>query len=221
MTSDWLDRIFADKDLLRMGHVQRAEDRNLGLGWVYYALARLYRPRCAVCIGSYRGFVPMTIARGMADNSEGGELHFIDPSFVDDHWKDPAQVKAWFAGFDLHNIRHHRATTQEFAQSDAFDALGTVDMLFVDGMHTEEQARFDHETFLPKMGPEALALFHDSLTERSSTIYGEGNPYHYSVRRYLDTLEADAAWQLFDFPFADGFTMVRRAGKTPIKGTRG
>ena len=56
---DWIAHLFRDKDMLRMGHGQRVEDRNLGLGWVYYALARLLRPEKVVVIGSYRGFAPL------------------------------------------------------------------------------------------------------------------------------------------------------------------
>jgi hypothetical protein len=33
-------------------------------------------------------------------------------------------------------------TTQEFSQSDHFKNLGEIDILFVDGLHTYEQAKF-------------------------------------------------------------------------------
>ena len=52
----WIGELFVDKDLARMGHFQRLEDRNLGLGWIYYGLARLLRgPRHAVMIGPKEG----------------------------------------------------------------------------------------------------------------------------------------------------------------------
>ena len=35
---DWIGRLFENHDLTRMGHGQRVEDLNLGLGWVYYGL---------------------------------------------------------------------------------------------------------------------------------------------------------------------------------------
>ena len=53
-----------------MGHNQRAEDLNLGLGWLYYGLARLIHPKSAVVIGSYRGFVPLLLGRALRDNVE-------------------------------------------------------------------------------------------------------------------------------------------------------
>ena len=69
-----------------MGHSQSPEDRNLGLGWLYYALGRTLRPKVAVVIGSWRGFVPLVIGKALQDNQIPGELIFIDPSLADDFW---------------------------------------------------------------------------------------------------------------------------------------
>ena len=62
--SAWIARVYANPELRRMGHNQRLEDLNLGLGWLYYGFARLVRPARAVVIGSWRGFVPLVIAKG-------------------------------------------------------------------------------------------------------------------------------------------------------------
>ena len=67
----WIAGLFEHPDLLRMGHAQRRDDLNLGLGWLYYALGRMLRPARAVVIGSYRGFAPLVLARALSDNSEG------------------------------------------------------------------------------------------------------------------------------------------------------
>jgi hypothetical protein len=65
--TEWIERLFEQRQLLQMGHAQRKEDLNLGLGWLYYALGRVTRPSKAVVIGSYRGFVPLVIAKALAD----------------------------------------------------------------------------------------------------------------------------------------------------------
>ena len=70
--TDWIARLLERPDLQGMGHGQRVEDLNLGLGWLYYALARLLRPRIVVVIGSYRGFAPLVFGRALADNQESG-----------------------------------------------------------------------------------------------------------------------------------------------------
>ena len=64
---EWIEQLLAFPGMAGMGHGQRARDANLGLGWAYYALARILRPRTAVVIGSYRGFVPMVIARALPE----------------------------------------------------------------------------------------------------------------------------------------------------------
>ncbi|MEM8884552.1 MAG: class I SAM-dependent methyltransferase [Planctomycetota bacterium] len=208
----WIDRLLADPDMQRMGHNQRPEDGNLGLGWLYYALGRIVRPKQAVVIGSWRGFVPLIVARALADNLEGGDLLFIDPSLVDRQWRDPERVQAFFARHDLDNVRHVPMTTQEFAASDEMAALPEIQYLFVDGYHTAEQARFDYEAFAPKLVTHGFALFHDSMIRRRSRIYGEENAYEMNVPDYIDELRGDASVEVLDVPFGTGVTLLRKRG---------
>jgi len=210
-SSDWLNEILGCPDLLKMGHAQRTEDRNLGLGWLYYALTRIQRPRTVVCIGSWRGFVPIILGQGLKDNAEGGQVVFIDPSYVDDFWADAERTRSWFAQFGQDRIQHHRMTTQEFAASEAFRSMDSVDLLFVDGYHTAEQARFDHETFVPLLAEDAMVLFHDSVRSKHSRIYGQDRVYEHTVMRYMDELKKQPDLQVMDFPFDSGVTLVRRA----------
>src|SRR5579864_805485 len=121
---DFIHKLFEHPDLTKMGHGQRVEDQNLGLGWLYYALARALRPATVVVIGSYRGFVPLVFGKALADNVENGQVLFIDPSLVDDFWKDARAVQDYFAGLGVVNIRHFLMTTQQFTASEAYRALG-------------------------------------------------------------------------------------------------
>ncbi|MGJ8605798.1 MAG: class I SAM-dependent methyltransferase [Marivita sp.] len=210
MNSNWLRQVIETPELQGMGHSQSLEDLNLGFGWVYYGLARAYRPKHVVCIGSYRGFVPMMFARALRDTGAGGQVTFIDPSFVDDFWKTPSQVEDWFEQYDVPNIHHHQMTTQEFKASGLIQDLPPVDFLYVDGYHSEDQARFDHETFLPHMNENGLVFFHDSVTRKMSDIYGTDGAYPYSVCDYISTLAAQDNMQVIDFPFEDGLTLVRK-----------
>jgi hypothetical protein len=89
--NEWIEKLFQNPDLLRMGHGQRCEDANLGLGWIYYGLARTLRPASVVVIGSWRGFVPLVLGKALADNLEGGEVTFIDPSWWMDSGRMPGQ----------------------------------------------------------------------------------------------------------------------------------
>lgn len=196
--------------MTQMGHGQRAEDANLGLGGLYHGLARALRPARAVVIGSWRGFVPIVLAKALSENLEGGEVVFIDPSMVDDFWRDASRVKSWFDRFDIVNIRHYCLTTQEFAQTQDYANLGPVGLLYVDGMHTFEQARIDFECFRSKLTPEAVVLFHDSARVRSSSIYGTDRPYEHRVKDYMEVLRLDPGLEVLSLPVADGVTLVRQ-----------
>jgi predicted O-methyltransferase YrrM len=212
---DWIAQLFRDPDMLRMGHGQRAEDRNLGLGWVYYALARLLRPARVVVIGSYRGFAPLVFGKALHDNGRDGSVWFIDPSLVDDFWKQPRATAAHFAGFGVTNIRHFLMTTQDFVGTEDYRALGPVDLVHIDGLHTEEQAEFDFNAFAPKLMPGSIALFHDSVAMRVSPVYGPDRVYTCTVRRFMDRLKQRPEFQVFDLPFGPGLTLVRRAELPP------
>jgi predicted O-methyltransferase YrrM len=207
---DFIARLFENPELLRMGHAQRLQDLNLGLGWLYYALGRVLRPKCAVVIGSYRGFVPLVLGKALSDNGEGGEVIFIDPSHVDDFWKDRRRVSEYFAGLGITNIRHFLMTTQEFVKSEAYRALNSVGLVFVDGYHTEQQVRFDYESFRELLEPNGVMLFHDSARIRSTRIYGPGKEYEHRVKSFVDGLKQDARLELFDLPFGAGVTLLRK-----------
>ena len=212
---EWIETLFETKDLLRMGHHQRVEDANLGLGWLYYALARILRPARVVVIGSFRGFVPLIFSKALADNSEGGQVWFIDPSLVDDFWKDPSAVRKFFGDFGASNIEHFLMTTQQFVMSEQYRSLAEVGIVFVDGYHSEEQARFDYEAFQDRLSAEGIVLFHDSVRVRTSRMYGPDRLYEHRVKCFVDKLKEDTSLQVFDLPFAGGVTLVRKRGAEP------
>ena len=210
----WIAELFEYPGLTEMGHSERVEDSNLGLGWLYYALARVIRPSRVVVIGSYRGFVPLILGKALADNLEEGQVIFIDPSFVDDFWKDPQAVRDYFANFGVTNVQHFLGTTQQFVESEAYRMLDQVGIVFVDGYHSEEQARFDYEAFENLLAPRGVILFHDSVRAWRSSIYGPDSVYEHSVKYFIDKLKDDPSLQVFDLPFASGVTLVRKAKRS-------
>jgi predicted O-methyltransferase YrrM len=212
---EWIAQLFDDGTLTGMGHLQRTGDLNLGLGWIYYGLARTIRPSTVVVIGSYRGFVPLVLGKALTDNNEGGEVIFIDPSLVDDFWKDPQAVRDHFANYGVTNIRHFLMTTQEFIETDAYFSLAPVGIVFIDGHHSEEQAQFDYEAFEGRLETNGMALFHDTGGYRVSKMYGRNNTYVHRVRDYVVRLNQDARLQVFDVPFGGGLTIVRKVGPEP------
>ncbi len=207
---DWIRRLYDDPQLLLKGHYQRAEDLNLGLGWVYYALTRVIRSQRAVVIGSWRGFVPIVLAKALSDNLEGGRLLFIDPSYADDFWKDPEAVRCYFHGSGLTNIDHRLMTTQQFMETSEYESLQDVGLVFIDGYHSPEQAAIDYAAFEDRMSPDGLILFHDSIWYSTANAYPVKGFVH-RVVDFISQLKERDDLQIFDLPFSGGVTMVRKA----------
>jgi predicted O-methyltransferase YrrM len=208
---NWISQLYKNPDLLRMGHCQSPVDLNLGMGWLYYGFTRLIRPQKVVIIGSWRGFTPLIFSKALADNAENGVVYFIDPSLADDFWKDAGKVSEYFKSYGADNIRHYLMTTQEFVDSDTYKSLDNIGILFIDGLHTKEQAKFDYETFVDKLSHNAIIMFHDSIKMKwSKKIYGPGREYQTDVKMFIDELKTDPNLQIFDLPFAEGLTLARR-----------
>lgn len=205
----YIRELFTDPDMLRMGHDQRKEDLNLGLGWIYYALGRLVKPSCSVVIGSFRGFAPSVFAKAMLDNVEQGELVFIDPSLVDDFWADAEAVTDYFGQLGTPNVKHYRYTTQDFIETNHYHGLSEVGLLMIDGYHTAEQARLDYLAFIGKLSDQAIVLFHDSMYPTTSKLYGKDNIYEHSVFRLIERLKQTPGLQTFTLPFGQGITLVQ------------
>lgn len=194
-------------DLWKMGHNQSQDNLDLGLGWHYYGLARALRPSKAVVIGSWRGFVPLLIAQAMQDAEQGGELIFIDPSFVDDQWR--FGVDDYFAQFGIHCICHYRETSQEFLAAERLDA-GSIDLLFIDGYHSYEQCKLEYEGFTPLLRKRAVTLFHDSSSRRISKMYGKEKIYEHTVWRYIEELRSNSDLEVVNLEIGEGVAMVKR-----------
>jgi predicted O-methyltransferase YrrM len=209
---NWINQLLDDPELVRMGHCQRREDCNLGMGWLYYGLARLIRPQTVVVIGSWRGFSPLIFGKALTDNVEGGSsVVFIDPSLVDDFWKDAAAVRKHFARYGVNNVNHFLMTTQQFVETDSYRSLGEVGLVMVDGYHTAEQAQYDYEAFERFVPTQGVILLHDSLNEDTVKLYGPERTYQRSVKSFVDQLKTRRQLQVFDLPFAGGLTLVRKA----------
>jgi predicted O-methyltransferase YrrM len=193
-----------------MGHFQRLEDHNLGLGWLYYSLVRIIRPRVIVVIGSWRGFAPMVFGKALQDNLERGKVVFIEPSLVDNFWKDAQSVKTYFSEYGITNINHYLMTTQQFVASEFYKKLTDIGIVFIDGYHSKEQVQFDYNAFQHLLSEDGLILLHDSISSCNTKLYGEDKVYEHQVRYFIDELKQNKELQVLDFPFDSGMALVRK-----------
>lgn len=210
MNEDFIKKIFKHPELLAMGHEQNKKDLNIGLGWLYYAQVRISRPKKIICIGSWRGFVPIILARALKDNRNNGKLIFIDPSLVDNFWQNKRITKTWFKKFGLSNIEHHLMTTQAYVKTKRYQKLNDIGLVFIDGYHTSKQARYDFKAFEKKLCANPSIFFHDSVRPFKSGIYGKGKKYEHDVYKYIANIKNDKKYQCLDFYEGSGVTLVKK-----------
>ncbi len=55
-----------------------------------------------------------------------------------------------------------------------------------------------------------MIFFHDTAGCDISRIYGSDRAYQRRVKCFIDELKQDARLQVFDFPFGQGVTIVRK-----------
>jgi predicted O-methyltransferase YrrM len=185
-----------------MGQMTDERTCNLGFGYLYYGLTRIYQPEVIVCIGSYRGFAPVCFAVGLVDNAKG-MCYFIDPGKVDRYWHKPENVAQLERMFGLcGRWQHVRKTSQRVIAEG--DIHGPIDLLLIDGDHSYAGVKFDFEHFGRQVRPGGLILLHDSITE------GKGFT-SWEVKKFLlAEVYGRAQYETFTLPYAAGLTLVRK-----------
>ncbi len=125
---------------------------------------RAARPRRVVELGSYRGDSFFTFQQAAHDVPEVEELWAID-SWAGDIHTGPygedvfLQFQTEFARRNDPRAHYLRMTFDE-ALSKFED--GSISLLHIDGAHDYDSVRRDYQSWLPKMEPDGLILFHDT-----------------------------------------------------------
>lgn len=154
---------FSPKSLQRpsawVGHLPFA-------AWIIQQIA----PRIFVELGTHSGNSYLAFCQSVAASGGGTSCYAVDTWQGDDHagqYSDDI-----FNTVDAHNQAHYAGFSHLLRMTfdealDQFPAR-SIGLLHIDGLHTYEAVRHDFETWLPKLAPGAVVLFHDTHVRESN-----------------------------------------------------
>lgn len=134
-----------------------------------YDLVSAVRPESIVELGAFVGASLFAFAQAVKDNNLSTSLTAVDTWVGDEHAGYYGDGVYQFVNdvrsrvFGHQHLRLLRKTFLE-ARSDVPD--NSVTLLHIDGLHTYDAVKEDFETWLIKMAPDGIVLFHDVATEK-------------------------------------------------------
>lgn len=128
-----------------------------------YDLVATLRPRLLVELGVDRGESYFTFCQSAAENATGTLCFGVDSWSGDEHVGGYDETT--FREVCEHNAQHY-AGISTLLRCNFDDALpqfaaGSIDLLHIDGRHTESAVRHDVESWLPKLARGGILLMHD------------------------------------------------------------
>jgi len=139
-------------------------------GW----LIREVKPKILVELGTHYGHSYFAFCQSVVEAGVSTKCYAVDTWQGDEHagrYSDEI-----FEKVNAHHQDHYagfsRLLRMTFDDAASYFADGSVDLLHIDGLHTYEAVRHDFETWLPKLAPGAVVLFHDTnVRERNFGVW--------------------------------------------------
>lgn len=129
-----------------------------------YDLVAIMKPRLLVELGVDRGESYFAFCQAAAENETGTRCVGIDTWQGDEH--AGGYDETTFAEVSAHNAAHYAAFStlrrSRFDEACAEFPDGSIDVLHLDGLHTEAAVRSDLAAWLPKLRSGGILLVHDA-----------------------------------------------------------
>lgn len=175
------------------------------IGHVIFAdmLIRAYRPQCLVELGSHTGVSFFAFCEAVKQSWLETRCYAVDT------WQGDEQ--AGFYGEDVYiKFSEHSekcyssfATMLRMKFDDAIQYFKdeSIDILHIDGLHTYDAVKHDFYTWLPKVKPGGIILFHD--------VAEQGN--NFGVYKLWHEI-AEKSQEICVFPHSHGLAVWRKPG---------
>lgn len=131
-------------------------------------------PKIFVELGTHTGNSYFAFCQSVVENNIPTKCYAVDTWQGDEHagqYSNDVFVKV-----NEHNQEHYAEFSLLFRMTfdDALSSFAdeSIDLLHIDGLHTYESVRHDFETWLPKLAPGAVVMFHDTnVRERGFGVW--------------------------------------------------
>jgi hypothetical protein len=206
LTSRYLSKKIIKEYWGYIGHGVEESDSYLGLGLIHYSLIRILKTKKVLCVGSYRGFIPVICALACRDNKKGVvdfidaglDLSTIHPTFGDGYWKKTDPVKHFKKVVKTKYLNTHVMTNKDFVRKFPKRNFGYI---YIDGDHTYKGVKTDYQLFWPRLEKGGFMVFHDVL--------GKGDKIQFGVKKLWEEL-SDVNKIIIPFPAISGLGIMQK-----------
>ena len=140
-----------------------------------YFLIKELKPKIFVELGTHSGNSYFAFCQSVIENNTNTLCYAVDNWKGDVHTFEYEGEKI-FSKVNNYNLNNY-SKFSKLLRMDFDEALNnfddrSVDLLHIDGFHTYEAVKHDFESWLPKLAPGAVILFHDTqVKQRDFGVY--------------------------------------------------
>lgn len=170
-------------------------------------LVQQFKPEIFVELGTHTGNSFFTFCQAVKENSLPTRCYAIDTWQGDEHagyYGDEI-----YGRVDAHTSEHYngfaRLLRTTFDEGLNYFADNSIDLLHIDGLHTYDAVKHDFDTWLPKLGPGAVVIFHDTNVRQNN--FGVWQLWQELAQRY----------PAFEFLHSHGLGLLQLDGGAPEK----